>query len=481
VGKVKSIKKNYIYNLLYRVLTLLIPLITTPYISRILGASGVGAYSYTAAIVSCFVLAANFGSNYYGSREVAYFRDDLAARSRVFWEVILFRAITTALCLCVYFLFLWNSRYRSLFLIQSVTIVAVFFDISWFFAGIEEFGITVLRNTIIKIFSAIYIFIAVKDAGDISLYAAGIAGAALLGDLSFWLHIPEYVKKIPVTEIKPFRNMKTIIQLFIPYVATQIYTALDKTMIGYFSTTTVENGYYEQAEKIVKILLTIITAMGTVMVPRFAYLYKSRRWEEMREYLNKGFSFVWCISIPMCLGLILISDSFVPWFFGRGFGRVSPLLKIFSLLIIAIGVSNLLGTQYLIPTGRQNYYTVTVIFGAIVNAVLNYILIPRFFAVGAAIASVSAESVIMMAQVAILRREISLKSMFGPCRNYVLAGIVMFAVTFPFSGRVPATIPGTVILAAIGCISYGTVLWILRDSFIMEYVMKIFQGKRRQE
>lgn len=478
--KSKSIKKNYVYNLSYRMLALLIPLITTPYISRILGASGVGTYSYTTAIVSYFVLAANFGSNYYGSREVAYFRDDIAARSRVFWEVILFRAVTTALCLCVYLLFIWDSRYRNIFLSQSIAIVAVFFDVSWFFSGIEEFGITVLRNIIIKIASVIFIFTVVKDADDILLYVLGMTGAALLGDMSFWFHIPKYVKKIPFADIKPFRNIKVIIQLFIPYVATQIYTVLDKTMIGYFSTTSVENGYYEQAEKIVKILLTVITAMGTVMVPRFAYLYKGQRWDEITDYIKRGFSFVWCIAIPMCLGLILISDSFVPWFFGREFSSVSSLLRIFSLLTIAIGVSNLLGTQYLIPTGRQNHYTVTVILGAVVNAILNFILIPKHFSVGAAIASVSAESAIMAAQIIILRKEIPLKIMLGSCKNYLLAGIVMFVVAFPLSNRIPATIPGTILLVMIGCIIYGVVLLVMKDSFVWGYAAKFYRKIRRR-
>ena len=369
----KSVKKNYVYNLLYQILALLIPLITTPYISRVLGVSGIGTYSYTTAVVSYFVLAANLGSNYYGNREVAYFRDDLDARSRIFCEIVTFRSITTILCLFVYFVFIWNSQYRIIFLIQSINIIAVLFDISWFFTAMEEFGVTLLRNTIIKIVSVLYIFIVVKDANDISLYVLGITGAVLLGNISFWLHVPQYVKKTPFKDIRPFRNIKIIIQLFIPYIATQIYTALDKIMIGYFSTTSVENGYYEQAEKIVKILLTIITTMGTVMVPRFAYLYKNQRWDEIRQYLKKEFSFVWCTAIPMCLGLSLVANSFVTWFFGEEFSAVSPLLRVFSLLTIAIGVSNLLGTQYLIPTGRQNYYTITVIFGAAVYALLNCI------------------------------------------------------------------------------------------------------------
>ncbi len=473
MGNNKSIKKNYIYNLTYQVLALIIPFITTPYISRVLGASGVGDYSYTTAIVSYFVLVANLGSNYYGSRETAYIRDDIEKRSILFWEVLIFRVVSVFVCLVPYMIMAYYSRYRDIFFIQTICIITVIFDITWFFTGMEEFGVTVLRNTVVRILSVIFIFSFVKKPEDVAIYILGLTGTTFIGNLSFWLLISKYVKRVHALNLHPFRNFKVIIQLFIPYLATQIYSALDKVMIGWFSDTSIENGYYEQAEKIVKIVLTVVTTMGTVMVPRFAYLYKQEKWEEINIYLKKGFSFVWMTSIPLCLGIILISNSFVPWFFGNDFLFVRPLMKIFSLLIIAIGLSNLLGTQYLIPTGRQNLYTISVVIGAIVNVLLNLILIPRFFSYGAAIASVTAESCIAVIQICILSKEIPIKGLIRSAKNYIVSGLLMFLIAGGVAIYVPTTICGTFLIVFTGALTYVMVLLILKDSIILEFVYKV--------
>lgn len=476
----KSLKKNYIYNLSYQLLALLLPLITTPYISRVLGASGVGVYSYTTAIVSYFVLIANLGTSYYGSREIAYVRDNVEERSKVFWEVVLLRVFTTVVCLIAYVLFLQNSEYKTVFYAQIPLILAVIFDVTWFFTGIEEFGVTVLRNTIVKLFSVIYVFTVVKSANDTWLYVLGVTAASLLGNISFWFQVPKYIVKIPFQTLRPLRNIKVIIQLFIPYIATQIYTTIDKTMIGAMTSTSVENGYYEQAEKIAKMLLTILTTMGTVMVPRFAYLYKKNLKQEMNSYLRKGFSFAWMFSIPLCLGLIAISNSFVPWFFGDGFEAVSPLLKIFSFLIIAIGLSNILGSQYLIPTERQNIYTFTVIAGAIINVILNFLFIPKYLSVGAAIASVSAESLIAFLQIIYLRKEIGARLIFSTAKNYAISGLIMFFVCYPLGKILPLKIYGTLIVVLIGCAVYFLMLFLLKDRFVLSYWNAIIQKIKKR-
>ena len=391
-------------------------------------------------------------------------------RSCLFWEVVCFRAITTLTILIPYLIIALHSEYKEIFLIQTISVVAVLFDISWYFAGLEEFGVTVFRNTIVRLFSVAFIFIFVKSANDVGVYILGLASATFIGNITFWFLVPKYVSKISIYEIKPFRNVKIIIQLFIPYVATQIYSALDKVMIGHYTDTSFENGYYEQSEKIVKIALIIITTMGTVMVPRFAYLYKNEQWDQIKLYLKKGFSFVWLISIPLCLGLITVSDSFVPWFFGEDFLSVSLLLKIFSLLAIAIGLSNLLGTQYLIPTGRQNLYTISVVAGAAINVVLNLILIPNYLSIGAAIASVTAEGAIAVVQMIFLRKEIPIRLIFSTAKNYAIAGAFMFITTLLVSLKVRSSILGTLVIVLTGVISYTFILIVLKDPSLVQLI-----------
>ena len=462
----KSVKVNYIYNLAYQMLLLVTPFITTPYVARVLGVSGVGAYSYTTAVVTYFILIANMGTNYYGSREIAYYQNDIEKRSRIFWEVIILRCIMTAVSLSIYWGFTHNSEYATIFSIQSIAIVAVLLDISWFFTGIEEFKITVTRDTIVKVTSIALIFLFVKDRNDLWLYVLIIVGAALLGNASFWFYIPKYIKKYPINKLKPFRDIKIVLQLFIPFVATQIYVTGGKVILEHFDPTALENGYYEQAEKIVKISLALLTTLGTVMVPRYAYLFKNGKWEEIQRYLKKGFSFVWLVGIPIWFGIISISNSFVPWFLGEGYEKVIALLYIFPVVVLVIGLSNVLGTQYLIPTSRQNHYTVTVIIGAIINVILCLILIPKYFSLGAVIALVLTETSITISQIIILRKEIPMRTIFGTAKKYLVAGLLMFLVTSVLGMRVPETVGGTAIVVVVGVTIYGGALLILKDEFV---------------
>ena len=201
--------------------------------------------------------------------------------------------------------------------------------------------------------------------------------------------------------------MKTVISLFVPTIAVQVYTVLDKTMIGMITQNDFENGYYEQAVKISKMVMTVVTALGTVMIPRIGFYFEKGDVKEVKRLMYRGYRFVWFLGIPLCLGLIMVSPKFVPWFFGEGYNKVSVLLGILSFLILAIGINNVTGMQYLIPTKRQNIFTLTVLIGAMINFAMNYILIERFAAIGAAIASVTAETVIAIVQLMIVRKEIN--------------------------------------------------------------------------
>ena len=475
----KSVKVNYIYNLVYQILLLLTPFITTPYVARVLGVSGVGAYSYTTAVVSCFILIANMGTSYYASREIAYYQNDIEKRSRIFWEVIILRCIMTVVSLGIYWGITHNSEYATVFAIQTITIVAVLLDVSWFFTGIEEFKITVTRDTMVKVVSIAFIFLFVKDRNDLWIYVLGIVGAAFLGNASFWLYLPKFIKKYPINQLKPFRDIKIVLQLFIPFVATQIYTTLGKVILEHFDPTAMENGYFEQSEKIVKISLALLTTLGTVMVPRYAYLFKNEKWEEIQRYLKKGFSFVWMIGIPICLGIISISNSFVPWFFGEGYGKVITLLYVFPFVVLSIGLNNVLGIQYLIPTSRQNHYTLTVVIGAIINVIVCFILIPRYFSLGAVIAFVLAETSIAILQIIILKKEIPLRTILGTAKKYLVAGMLMFLVTSILGMYVPETAGGTAIVVIVGGTIYGGMLLILKDEFVLEFLSSILNKMRK--
>ena len=471
----KSIKKNYIYNLVYQVLLLITPLITTPYLSRVLGADGVGTASFAESIVSYFSLFAILGTTTFGQREISYVQDDRKKRSHVFWETKSLQFITCCCVLIVYLGFILFQENKVIYFILSFNIIAVLVDIVWLFQGMEEFGKIVFRNIIFKIISIAYIFICVKTKNDVSKYVFGVAFFYFLSNASLWIYAQKYVDKPNWKDIKPFRNIKNIISLFIPTIAIQVYTVLDKTMIGLITQSTFENGYYEQAIKISKMVMTVVTALGTVMIPRIGYHYGRGETEQVNAFMYRAYRFVWFLGVPLCFGLLGIASNFVPWFFGDGFDKVVPLLGILGFLILAIGINNVTGMQYLIPTKRQNLFTVTVLIGAGVNFALNLVLIYFFQSIGAAIASVTAETTIALVQLWLVRREFSVKKVFLSSWHYLIAGGLMLALLIFLGYIFPSSIPNTIIMVICGASVYFIVLLIFKDDFFIDNTRNILK------
>ena len=298
----------------------------------------------------------------------------------------------------------------------------------------------------------------------------------VLSGLSIWLYLPKYLVAVPRREIKPFRNFSIIIQMFLPQIAIQIYTVLDKTMIGVMTGSPLENGYYEQAEKVVKMSLTIVTSLGTVMLPRIAYAYAHKDYETIRTSMMRSYRFVWFLTVPMFCGFIAVSNNFVPWFFGPGYDKVVPLMQILSGLVIAIGLSNVTGIQYMLPTNQQNKLTMTVVCGAVVNFALNLFLIPVMQSIGAAIASLIAEITVTAVQFYIVRNVFLIAQIGRLSIKYLFSGLIMFAVTFPLSLYLKPGIVHTFITIAAGCLIYAGILLLAKDSMLYMFISKV-KGK----
>ena len=427
----KSITKNYIYNLIYQIIVLILPFITTPYVSRILGAEAIGIYSYTISIVTYFILFGSLGVAMYGQREVAYVQEDKEKRSKVFFEIVIMRFITLAIALIAfYFSFANFGQYNMYYKILCLEIIATCLDISWFFQGLEEFKKTVMRNTLVKLISVICIFTFVKSVDDLYKYFFIYVLSNLFGNISLWMYLPQYVVKTKLSSLNIKQHIKPTIALFIPQIATQIYTVLDKTMIGSIVLDKSEVGFYEQSQKIIKLLLTIATSLGTVMVPRMASTFANGDNEKLKEYIKKSFSFVLLITFPLMFGIVSVADVFVPIFFGEGYDKVVNLICIISPILIAIGISNVIGTQYLLPTKRQKEYTISVTTGALVNLCLNFIFISKYASIGAAIATVIAETMVTLVQLYLVRKDIKIMDIIKIGKNYFIAGILMFFICY---------------------------------------------------
>lgn len=476
----KSISRNYIYNVIYQVLILLVPLITTPYIARILTVDDIGIYSYTYSIVTFFVILAELGSAVYARREIAYCQNDKNKRSILFWEIIIIRVVTTVLSLCLYFFYVANSANLKIAIIQMLYIVAVSFDITCFFQGLEDFGTIVLKNSMIKILSMILIFIFVNSEDDLIIYVSILAILPLIGNIITWKEISKYVKKVSINELKPLKHLRGILILFIPTIASQVYLILDKTMLGFFTTDNIENGYYEQAQKIIKMCWTFLTTFATVMSPRIAYLYSQNDKKKLKEYMCDSFNFIWFLSSALAFGIIAIADNLIPWFLGSDYNKVIILLYIFSFILFPIGISGVIGSQYLVTIKKQRVYNISIIVGAVLNFSMNYFLIPRYYSIGVSISSVITEFIITIIQVIYVTcvlKDISLKDIFSNSWKYILSGIIMYICLRNISPYFDSTAIYTCLLIAIGALIYFLSLILLKDKLIFRGIKKYLLKK----
>lgn len=424
-------KKNFIYNVLYQILILIIPLITMPYVSRALGADGVGTYSYTYSIAYYFMLIAMLGLNNYGNRTIAKVRDNKEELSKQFCSIYAFQLISSIVMIIAYltYVFAFDNQYKTIAIIQTMYVISSMFDINWFFFGIEKFKLTITRNTIIKLLSLVLIFIFVKTPNDVWKYTAILAGSTLFSNVVLFSFLRKYIKPVKVSRKEIFKHFKPCLVLFLPVIAVSIYKIMDKIMLGSMSTVK-EVGYYENAEKITQVPMSIITALGTVMLPRVSNMLSNNQEEQVKKTISKTMPFIMFLTFPMTLGLILISREFSIIFFGSEFEKSGYLIQLLSITIVFLAWGNVIRTQYLIPKEMDKQYIISAFLGAAVNFILNCIFIPLYQSVGACIGTIAAEFIVMFYQTFIVRKELQIKEYIMKSLPFLLKALIMFALTF---------------------------------------------------
>lgn len=473
--------KNSIYNIMYQIITVLLPIITVPYISRVLGEQGVGKQAYTLAFAQYFILIGSIGLNLYGNRQIAYVRDNKKKLNETFWQLVYLRLITMSVSIAIYYIvFLGiNNNDRLIYAIQGINILAALTDISWYFMGIEEFKATVTRNIIIKIIGVICIFIFVKDISDVAIYIAILSLSQLLGQLVMWIKIPKFVtfKEIDKTELK--KHFKFAIKLFIPQLAAQVYLLLDRIMLGMMIGDSAV-GLYENSQKIIRLAMPIVTSVGVVLLPRMANLYSNGKMEEFKEYIYTAFSSMNFISIPLAFGIIGITKNFKPWFFGPGFNGIEVLIIVSSFIIIFGTWCNIIGFQVLVPMNKEREFTTSVIVAAIINFIINLALIKSIGALGTTISSVVAEFLVPVIQIYYVRKFIDIKKLFNGILNVVLGSIVMLVVVLGVSNFLNPSIFSTGIEVLVGISTYFGIMYIAKNktlfygiNILMDYVNKL--------
>ena len=426
-----SIKKNFLYNTAYQVLVLIIPLITTPYISRVLGVENIGIYSYTYSIVSYFILLAMLGINNYGNRSIAQKKNDKKELSRTFLSIYMIQLLASILMIIIYtvYVMLFEKNYKMIALIEIFYLFGTAFDISWFFFGLEEFKITISRNIIIRLLSLIGIFTLVKIPSDLWKYTLILSSSSFISQL---IVLPFLFKRISFEKIVKediIKHIKPSLLLFVPVVAVSLYKIMDKTMLGIMSNIT-DVGYYEQAEKIVLLPMSIITAFSSVMLPRMSNNIKIYGDKMIKGMFLKSMKFILFLAFPLCFGILSISNIFVPVFLGDNFINTIPLVNLLCVTIIIISFGNIYRYLYYIPKGLDKEYTISAWIGAIVNIIINSLLIPKYGATGACIGTIIAELSVTIFLLINSNKILSFKEIVVNCYQPFCFSIIMYlAVT----------------------------------------------------
>ena len=481
-----NLKKNYLYRLFYEVVILISPLITAPYTARILGADGIGVYSCTLSIVAYFMLFAALGTSSYGAREIARNRKDKDLTSKLFWEIELMSFVTTAVCMTGWIILIAvTDKYSIFYLALTPYLLSTMFDISWFFTGLEMVKRIVIRNTAVRIISIICLFTLVRTKDDLIIYFLIRSGTSLLGNLSMWVYLPKMVSKVPFRSLHFRHHFHETLIYFVPAAATSIYTLLDKTLIGLMTEGTYQNGYYEQATKIIKLMKALVfVAINSVMGARLAFLFAEEKFDEIKRRIRKSFNYIYFLCYGAIFGILGISKTFVPIFLGKGYDPVVELLWLMAPLVLIIGTSNTLGRQYYNPSGQRKRSAKIIVLGALVNLVLNLFLIPRFEALGATIASVTAELLIAVLYIVKCSGYITWKYLWECTRKRLLAGLCMFLMLLGIERYVSLS-PGVMLCIQVvsGVLCYCLILYVLKDSAIQDvlaFAKKKIHNRRKQ-
>ena len=450
-----KILKNLSYNLVYQILVFVLPLITTPYVSRVLGAENIGIFAYTNAIVYNFILFAMLGMSNLGNRSIASVQNKKKERSTIFCNLYCIQFVCFFVALLIYFVYVFTAteEYKVYLYVQALYLVSGMLDISWLYFGLEEFKFTVVRNAIIKIVSVVLIFLLVKSSKDLIVYTIIISVSYLLSQLYLWIPLSKRIEFVTPSFMVMHDYLKPLFILFAPVLAYSIYKVMDKIMLGMFSTMN-EVAYYENSLKIVSIPTGIITALGTVMLPRMSALISNDDSKTSKLYMRLSIHFVTLISAGSFFGVLAVGDNLAITYFGNEFVKCGPLMKLLTMTCFFVGWANVGRTQYLIPNKLDKIYVISTAAGAVINLFINLLLIPKMASIGAAIGTIFAEFGVMIIQYLLIRKYINLFVWIRESVGYVIVGIFMGSVVFFLQKALPYGWSSLLVEVVVGAILY---------------------------
>ena len=459
--------KNYLYNLSYQILTIILPIITVPYVTRIFTSEALGNYVFYNSIVSYFSLFAMLGIGVYGTKQIAAASDV----SSTFWNIYVIQLIASILAMAVYIIAIFSIPQMGgiIPLIVGITLFAKMIDISWLFSGKEDFKKITIRNVVIRIIGVISIFTFVKSSDDLYLYVFLIVIFDFLGQFVMWVPAKKFIKRPSFNAKIMKKNLHPIVLLFLPQVAISLYVVLDRTLLGLLGSYS-DVGIYEQGQKLISILLKVVSSLGVVMLPRVANLLSERRDKEAQNMVKFSFILYNLIIFPMMFGLIAVNEVFVKLFLGQNFQDVKYVLYVIVFNIMFVGWTNILGYQVLVVRNKNKEFMLSTTIPAFVSVAVNIAIIPFFGYIGASITSVVVEILVFAIQWYYSRNIINKNLLFNKdlakiiCSSLVMFGAVMLCkMTLGLDGII-----GLIIYLAVGGISYLGMIFLLKTVNIRE-------------
>lgn len=482
-----KLKKNLLYNVGYQILVIILPLITAPYVSRVLGSHNVGVYSYTQAFANYFYLFTMLGVNNYGNRTIAAVRDDQYKLSKTFWEIFSFQFLLGLIISFGYFIYcLYFIRTdKIIYLMQFFYVVSGVFDVNWLCFGLEKFKFTTIRSTTIRIGIAVSTFMFVKSQNDLAVYTFILSGGNLLAVIAIWPFIKKHVDFVRPTIKGILIHLKPNLLLFWPVIAVSLYNIMDKLMLGAMSTKE-EVGFYTYAERITQIPNTLILALDSVIMPRMSNLLAKKNSDTAFFLMDNVMMFAMLMAAAMSFGLAAIGPYFAPWFYGQEFVRCGLFIVMLSPIIIFKGWAGALRTQYLIPAKKDRIYIISLTSGAIVNLIINFILIPKIEGIGAVIGTVVAELTVCIIQFFMVRKEIHVVEYVKNGLNFCLIGFIMYVVIYRIVNVFDQPVITMMVQIILGCIIYMFLaiiymIKIKKNPTLVNEALKLFHVNKKIE
>lgn len=478
--KKRSLTENLFYNMLYQIIVTVLPIITIPYVTRTLGLHANGIYSYTESIVTYFIIFGSLGTSLYGVRKVAYVCDEKEKLSKVTLEIIYLKLLLLLANLLIFIpLLCFNSPYADIYRIYIINIIANGIDVTWFYQGIEDFKKVTIRNLFVKFAYVISLFVFINEPDDLEKYVLIVVLSALIGNSIMLVSLPSHINMHIREKLHPLYHLKECILLFVPQVMNYVYALLDRSMLGWM-TNTDNVTIYDQAQRLIRTITAILQSLGYVMMARIANLKAGNDEEGMKYYIHKSADFTTFFSIPAVFGILGVANEFIPIFLGNEYVESIPTLKLLSILVLTIPFNGVLGTQILLPMGREKEYTFATISGAITNILINLILIPQIGIKGACVSSIVAEIVVFSVSAWHARDLICIFDIVKRNLKVIFAAIVMFVFIQWVSYWQIGIVLKVIIKICGGGFIYFLLMLFWKNEILFSMIEKFFSLKTRK-